>query len=206
MIRKNKWRLFVSSVIILLPALFGLICWRGVGQTTIHWGTDGSPNSWSGRFLVFAMAVFMLAVHWVCIFFTVKDPKNKNQSNKVFGLVLWVCPAVSLFVSGVSYAASFGKEVPVDLISLLIIGLMFVIIGNYLPKCRQNHTIGVRVKWTLENEENWNATHRISGRIWVIGGLLMMACVFLPRAAVPWVFLLFLVTLAVIPVVYYYMF
>ena len=38
-------------------------------------------------------------------------------------------------------------------------GLLFMIIGNYLPKVKQNNTIGIRVVWTLQDEENWSATH-----------------------------------------------
>jgi uncharacterized membrane protein len=53
--------------------------------------------------------------------------------------------------------------------------------GNYMPKCKQNRTIGVRIKWTLENEENWNATHRFTGKVMFFGGLLMMLCCFLPE-------------------------
>mgnify|MGYP000573868704 FL=1 len=45
-------------------------------------------------------------------------------------------------------------------------GLLFVIVGNYLPKVKPNRTIGIRVVWTLQDEENWNATHRFSGKIW----------------------------------------
>ena len=61
------------------------------------------------------------------------------------------------------------------------IGLVFVFTGNYLPKVRQNSTLGIKVKWALENEENWNATHRFAGRVWVIAGFVCMACGLLPR-------------------------
>ena len=55
-------------------------------------------------------------------------------------------------------------------------GLMFMVIGNYLPKVKQNNTIGIRVVWTLQDEENWSATHRFSGKIWVASGILCMLC------------------------------
>ena len=53
---------------------------------------------------------------------------------------------------------------------------MFMVIGNYLPKVKQNNTIGIRVVWTLQDEENWNATHRFSGKIWVASSILCMLC------------------------------
>ena len=54
--------------------------------------------------------------------------------------------------------------------------LLFIVIGNYLPKIKQNNTIGIRIVWTLQDEENWNATHSFSGRIWRASGILCMLC------------------------------
>lgn len=53
--------------------------------------------------------------------------------------------------------------------------MLLIIIGNYMPKARQNYTIGIRLPWTLANEENWNRTHRIAGYLWLISGILVVA-------------------------------
>ncbi len=208
MIKRNKWKLLISSIIILLPALFGLISWdRLPEQMTTHWGMDGQADGWGNRsFAVFALPVTILIGHWFCILCTMRDPKNREQSGKVVSMIMWICPAVSFFASGMVYAAALGRELQPDFVGILLIGLMFVVIGNYLPKCKQNYTIGIKVKWTLENEENWNATHRICGKIWVAGGLLIMACVFLPEAIVPWVLVISMAVMAVIPTVYSYLY
>lgn len=183
MIKKNKWKLFITSFVILLPILYGVIVWNKLPeQIATHWGIDGNADGWSHRnFIVFALPIFMLVMHWFCVFYTSKDPKNKNQSNKIFRIVLWVCPSTSLFANGIIYTVALGKEIKLYFILSLLIGLMLIVIGNYLPKCKQNSTIGIKVKWTLENEENWNATHRFSGKIWVISGILLVAGSFLFR-------------------------
>jgi len=206
MIKKNKWSILLTSIIILLPALFGLAFWNDLPeQMTTHWGADGTADGWSGRaFAVFALPLLILAVHWICIFCTMKDPKNKGQNGKVFGLILWITPLISVFANGLIYAVSLGKEVHPYLITTLLMGIVFVAIGNYLPKCKQNYTIGIKVKWTLENEENWNATHRISGKIWVVGGLLLIVGAFLPQAIIPLVMVCSIVLLVVFPVIYSY--
>lgn len=208
MIRNNKGKLIASSVIILLPVLFGLIFWNTLPEKmTTHWGIDGSADGWSGRlFAILFFPLFMLASHWFCVFCTVKDTKNKGQSRKVFGMVLWICPIASLFASGMIYAASFGWEPKIDYIGVALFGLLFVILGNYLPKCKQNYTIGIRVKWALENEENWNKTHRFGGKVWVIGGLVMMASVFLPKQAVTAIMAADVIALAAVPVIYSYLY
>ncbi len=208
MIKKNKWKLFLSSLVILSPIALGLFLGDALpGRMPTHWGVDGEIDGWSSRTLaIIGVPVFMLIMHWLCVFIAARDPKNKNQNNKMFGIVLWICPVTSLFSSGIIYAASLGGKFRADLLGLPLLGLMFVVIGNYLPKCKQNYTIGIRLKWTLENEENWNATHRVAGKAWVIGGLLMMASAFLPVAVLPWVLVISLTVLAAVPILYSYLF
>ena len=65
-----------------------------------------------------------------------------------------------------------------DKIVLLLVGLLLVIIGNYMPKTRQSYTVGIKLPWTLNSEENWKRTHHMAGYIWIFGGiLLMLGCV-----------------------------
>ena len=134
------------------------------------------------------------------------DPKNKMQNKKVFGMVLWICPILSFFTSGIIYADAFGIAFNMETLVLLLIGLLFIIIGNYMPKCKQNYTIGIKVTWALANEEYWNATHRFGGKVWVIGGFLLMACAFLPEAVISWASILILPVIALLPVVYSYVY
>ena len=209
MIKNNRYKLLFSSIVILLPIVFGLVFWNELPEQMVtHWGIDGNADGWSNRyFAVFALPIFILIIHWLCIFCTtILDPKNKNQNSKVFGLVIWITPIISLVTNGIIYAASFDKEFSPYLITTLLIGVMFVVIGNYLPKCKQNYTIGIKVKWTLESEKNWNATHRFGGKVWVIGGLLIMISSFLPETIIPWVMLSSIVILAIVPMVYSYLY
>ena len=204
---KNNWKkLIVTSVVILLPILFGVIVWdRLPERIATHWGADGNPDGWSGRaFAVFGMPLFLLAIHWLCAFFTARDPKNKDRNRKAFGLVLWICPLLSLLANTIVYATALGKEWSVEVIMPRFMGLLFVDIGNYLPKCQQNHTIGIRIKWTLESEDNWNATHRLSGRVWMVGGALIAASAFLPIAVALWVMIPLSLAMVIIPVAYSY--
>lgn len=206
MIKKNKWKLLLSSLVILLPIMFGLIFWNKLPEQMVtHWGADGEVNGWSSRnFAVFGLPVFLLFVHWFCVFCTAKDPKNKNQSNKIYSIVLWICPLVSLVTNGMIYATALGETLKPDFVVYMLVGLIFIIIGNYFPKCKQNYTIGVRIKWTLENEENWNATHRFSGKVWVAGGILLMVCSFLPENISLYTFMAIAIVLSILPVGYSY--
>ena len=208
MLKNNKVKLIISSVLIILPILIGVIFWNELPDKIVtHWGADGNPDGWSSKpFAVFFLPLFLLGLHWICLYFTSVDPKNKGQNPKAFELVIWLVPVLSLMVNGITYATAFGNELNVVMVIVLFMGLLFAAIGNYLPKCKQNRTIGIRIKWTLENEENWNATHRVAGRVWFIGGLLLIACAFLPETVLLWAMLGVMLTIAFVPFGYSFWF
>lgn len=136
MIKSNKLKLIITSLVILLPILFGLIVWNKLPEQMVtHWGANGIANGWESREVaVFALPLFILFAHWICILSTSKSPKNKNQSDKTFGIVLWICPVTSLLANGMIYTTALGKEISPYFITLLLLGFLFTIIGIYLPK------------------------------------------------------------------------
>ena len=208
MIKKNKWKLLISSIVILLPVIAGLILWERLPEKmATHWGFNSEADGWSDRpFAVLALPLIMLAVHWICVIVTAADPKNRDQTQKAVSLIFWICPFVSLFTGAIIYAAALGMDFGMNTVLPVFMGLIFVVIGNYLPKCKQNYTVGIKVPWALENEENWNATHRFGGKVWVIGGVLLMLCAFLPKAVMYYVFFVIVILLPIIPTIYSYMY
>lgn len=205
MIKRNKWGLLASSIVILLPMVIGLLLWSQLPEKiATHWGPDGAVDGWSSKAVaVFVLPLFILAVHWICVAVTAADPKNQNIQGKMLGMVLWVCPVVSALVGTMTYATALGVALNVALFMPLAMGLLFVIIGNYLPKCKQNYTIGIKIPWALNDEENWNSTHRFAGKIWVLGGLLIMATAFLEQF---WLFLTITLVMCLAPVLYSYLY
>lgn len=205
MTKNNKLKLIITSLIIILPVVVGLILWQKLpAQMVVHWNADGRADGFASKpFTVFIPALFMLAVHWVCVLVTAADPKNKNIGKKPFGLVLWICPAMSVVVYTLIYAQSLGANLSVEIIMQVILGLMFAVIGNYLPKCRQNYTVGIKVPWALSDDKNWNSTHRFAGRLWMIGGAVIILTSFLGNILV---FAVILVVMAILPVLYSYLY
>ena len=203
MIQKNKWKLLVSSLVILLPMVVGLFLWDSLPeQMAIHWGLNGEADGFSGRVIpAVVLPLVLLALHWVGMLVTARDPKNKDQTKKAINLIFWICPVISLLAGAAIYFAAFGKEFQMSMLVPAVLGIMFIVIGNYMPKCKQNHTLGIKIKWTLENEENWNATHRFAGKLRVAGGLLLLLCCFLPIDALPFVVLIAPAAMVVPPAV-----
>lgn len=207
MIKKNKGKLILTSIIILLPIVIGLILWGKMpDKVPTHWNAEGVVDGWSSKgFAVFGLPWFLFAVHWVCLLATNADPKKQNHADKIVGMVLWICPIISVLGGTLIYGTALGIEFKVDKIMLILIGLMFIIVGNYLPKCKQNYTMGIKLPWTLNDEENWNKTHRMSGKLWVISGVITMLCVLVSTNIMIVTFIAILIIAIIVPTVYSYM-
>ena len=110
---------------------------------------------------------------------------------------------ILMFIGGCAgtYAVALGQPVRVEIVMPILLGLVFIIIGNYLPKCKQNYTIGIKIPWTLDSEENWNKTHRFAGRIWVVCGFLMILTAFFD---IFWLFFIFTIPMVFGPLLYSY--
>ena len=203
MIKKNWKTLLITSLIILLPIVAGLILWDQLPeQVPMHWGPSGEVDGWGSKGLfVFGLPAIMLAFHWFCVLVTGTDAKKKNHSDKMMTLVLWIIPVIEIMLTIVTYMTALGYGVRVEIVIPAFMGLLLIVIGNYLPKCKQNYTIGIKIPWTLDNEENWNKTHRMAGWVWTIGGVLIVATAF---TGIFWIPLVILVPMTLAPVIYSY--
>ncbi len=205
-LKNNKVKIILSSIVIILPALFGLIFWNKLPDSiTTHFGADGSADGFSGKaFVIFGLPLIMLAMHVFCLLFTLLDQKQREQSRKALNLVFWIIPVISVFANTVIYSLALGKELDLELLAPIIIGVSFVLMGNYMPKIKQNRTLGIKLTWTVRNEENWNLTHRLGGKVMVVGGFVIMLCALLPTEFFLTVMLVSLLAIALVPTLYSY--
>lgn len=176
MLKKHLKTLIITSILTLSPIIFGVAKWNVLpDEIATHFGANGSPDGWSSKaFVVFGMPFIMLGAQLLCFFGTRLDPKKQNISDTVMKLVLWIIPCLTVLVTSLSYSHAFGKAINTGFAIMMFMGIIFILIGNYLPKCKQSYTMGIKLPWTLNSEENWNRTHRLAGKLWVGAGALMM--------------------------------
>ncbi len=198
-----KRNLLLTSACILLPVCAGVVLWGRIPERVpTHFDFYGVPDGWSSKaFAVFGLPLFLLGLQLLCAFAMSHDPKAGNVGGKIRALVLWICPAVSLFAAAMIYPHALGYSMNMTMFAMLLTGTLFVVIGNYLPKCRQNYTVGIKLPWTLADEDNWNRTHRMAGPLWVAGGFLVILDALLQFAG-PYLFAGVLTLIAVAPIVY----
>ena len=98
-----------------------------------------------------------------------------------------------------------GIEIPMDRILPVILGIVFVLIGNYFPKCRRNYTTGIKTPWALDSDENWRKTHHMAAFLWIAAGMVMIAQVFLPGKIGMIAMGIMVVLLIILPYAYSYL-
>ena len=197
--------LFLTSIFTLLPILVGLILWKDLpASLPSHFGLDGQADGFSSKLeVVFLIPLVMLGLHFFAVVVTSLDPKASHVSPKMKTLVYWLVPFISGLVQLSIYGAALGLIGNSTRIGLVMVGIVFLVVGNYLPKTKQNYTVGIRLPWTLDSEENWNKTHRLAGRLWVLGGLIILVNSFLSWA-VFYVFIAVLLGMVLVPIFYSY--
>ena len=136
----------------------------------------------------------------------VTEKTNKDQNEKIKDIVYLILPIISFAVNFFYAAYAFGFSDNHEKLMVILFAIMFIVIGNYLPKCKKNTTVGIKTKWALQNRRNWEATHRFCGSLWVIGGFLMFIFAFLPGNIGVYAFIIITLILAFIPFLYSYMF
>lgn len=201
--KQQKWKYVLSSMMIALPVL---IFWILVNTRTEEMKVTGGLTTGNMMVIVGIQMVLLLAVHLLCLYVTMKDRGNQNQSKKAIGMVFWIVPIISFFATGICMKAVFDLPYDLTFFVFVLLGLLFMLIGNYLPKCRRNFTLGIKVKWALCNDENWNMTHRFGGKVWVLAGLALLILAFIPEQVFFVTFLPVLLVMIFAPILYSYLY
>lgn len=206
MIKNHKWKAIISSAVILLPVLFGCILWDRLPATMVsHWGGDGVADGTAPKaFMVFGMPLILLALQWLILLAETVLQKDHPQNHKIVAIVYGIVPAISLVVHIFIYSIALGKDWDLFVLLPVLIGALFMFIGNYLPKTTRNRTTGIKLRWTMGNDENWQKTHRLGGQIWFWGGLIVMASAFLPLKITVGMMFLIIAVSVIVPTVYSY--
>lgn len=177
--REHKMLLVLTSAVILLQMLVGVLLWdRLPDPMATHFNFHNEPDGWTSKpFAVFGMPLLLLGLHIMCLLLScMSNIQMQNVSSRVKSLMLMIVPAASLLVTVLCYGYALGAPFAIDRIVWVFVGVIFALVGNYLPKVRRNATMGIRMPWTLADDEVWNRTHRFAAPVWVLCGLLMIVC------------------------------
>jgi uncharacterized membrane protein len=172
-----------------------------------HWNVRGAPDGFSSRAV--AVSIMPLVILGLTGLFNVLprlDPRRENYTK--FIATYWlIANAVILFIlmgHGMIVATGLGYPVKVDRFMPIGVGLLFIVLGNYLTRVEPNWFVGIRTPWTLSSDAVWRKTHRTGGWLMVLGGFAIAASVFLPQGAFLPLLIAAVLMMAVIPIVQSY--
>ncbi len=148
-----------------------------------HWGITGEIDAWSPKYWVFLFAGLPLLMSLLSIFIPKIDPKKENYEKhwSTYRLIITLIIIFLILLHWIMVSTALGIWMA-DVAALVPggIGVLFLIMGNYLPRIRHNYTIGIRLPWTLTNEIVWKKIHRLGGGLMMILGLTLLGSVFFP--------------------------
>ena len=179
---KNEWPLLVIMLVAIAAAPYFYLHFPDVVPT--HWGWNGQPDGWSGKgFAAFFFPILIWAMYFLFIYIPKLDPRKDKyeQFSRAYGIIR---SAIIIFMVAIYFLASLnglGYDVPVDIYVPVGVGLLFIIIGNYLSKIKSNWFIGIRTPWTMSSEEAWRKTHRFGSKVFMISGVLIALSTWLPE-------------------------
>lgn len=203
---KNKIKFKKESVIsvifsILLFALVNLLFYKKMPETLpTHWGFNNKIDGYSSKFTtLITTPLLLIFLNIFSCFMLDNDPKNKDKNNFVITIGKATIPLVMLITFVISVFYGLGKEINVMVIISIFVGFLLILIGNYLPKTKRNYTVGIKLPWTLNSDENWNKTHRLAGYFFILGGIFFLLTPFIGNEYL--IFLTFMI-IGIIPAIY----
>ncbi|WP_270597425.1 SdpI family protein [Anaerococcus vaginalis] len=203
---KNKIKFKKESVIsviisILLFAIVNLLFYKKMPETLpTHWGFNNKIDGYSSKFTtLITTPLLLIFLNIFSCFMLDNDPKNKDKNNFVITIGKATIPLVMLITFVISVFYGLGKKINVMVIISIFVGFLLILIGNYLPKTKRNYTVGIKLPWTLNSDENWNKTHRLAGYFFILGGIFFLFTPFIGNEYL--VFITFII-IGIIPAIY----
>jgi uncharacterized membrane protein len=206
----KKWfQDLLVLILVVLPLIYLLKIYPSLPQIVpTHFGLNGKPNGFSDKHLIIWIIAFtslLSAGSYLLIKHLPRfDPKktaalSSGNTQKIAIAVVAMLSATMIFIL---YSSLHGNLTFSRLFNPLM-GIFFAVVGNLMYNIKPNYFVGIRIPWTLENENNWRATHHMAGKLWFIGGIFITVfTIFLPIQTGEYFFVGCTLILAFVPIVY----
>lgn len=206
MIKKNLKTLIMTGLIILLPFICGLLTYNSLpDQIPIHFNLRGDVDGYGSKLFVLLISPIVLLIQWAAVIeANIKSKKEEIKENYI-KMMSWTMAAFATALGVVIHYCANGNIVTAQRLCPIIVGVLFVVMGNLMPKQKKNKWAGIRIKWTLSDSDNWMKTHRLFGKISVLCGFVMISLSFVKNIPIAYsiMFILMLCTIFV-PTIYSY--
>jgi len=155
-------------------------------QVPTHWNIQGEVDDYSHKAVAtLVMPLLPLAIYVLMTVVPKIDPKRQNYGKfgPSYEKIRTIIVTIMVGITVLPLLSALGYDIKVDLLVRIFIPLLFIALGNYMGKIKHNYFVGIKVPWTLASAEVWNKTHRLGGKLMVVGGIFALAGVFTPPTA-----------------------
>ena len=163
--------------VVVLPFIYLAIIWESLPvQVPMHWNIQGDVDRYGKKIELLLIPIMLpLLTYLLFLLMPFIDPKNKitKMGSKYQSIKTLMTILMSMLASLILYFSKNQALMNPNYI-MLFLGLLFVILGNYFKTIKANYFIGIKTPWTLENETVWKLTHELAGKLWFVGGLILV--------------------------------
>lgn len=194
--------------VVLLPFIYLAYIWNTLpAEVPLHWNIQGEIDRYGDK-TELLLIPFLLPLLTYLIFLVVPkiDPKDKlkNMGNKYRSIKVLLTVFMSILALFILYSSK-NQSLSNPNYIILLVGVLYIILGNYFKTIRSNYFIGIRTPWTLENETVWKETHKMGGKLWFLGGLIVVfASMVLDKQSNFTLFITVTIIISLVPIIYSY--
>ena len=176
-------------------------------QVPIHWNFQGEVDNWGSKFMgAFLMPLMAIGMYLLFLILPLIDPKKDKykQFNKVYLLFRNLIILMLFAIYIISSLNALGYKIRVEVWIPFLIGILFIVMGNYFGKIKPNWFMGIRTPWTLSSDEVWLKTHRLGGKLSMALGFLLIISPSLPHQSLLFTLIIPIMIVVMVPVIYSY--
>ncbi len=175
MSRKIDKTMLITTLVCMGPLILSAVLYgRLPDQIPIHFNLAGESDNYASKAFGAFILPLLLALLNVFLQFVLNNDPKREQGQPLRDMSKWILPIFSILLTPIILFKALGFDIRIEKVILVLVALLFLVIGNYLPKCKHNYTVGIKIPWTLASEENWNRTHHFAGWTWSIASSLLL--------------------------------
>jgi len=147
-----------------------------------HWNANGEVDGWAHKpWGVWILPAILLLLSAILFVLPVVSPRGfrLDQARRSYDIVVLLTVSFIAGIGVCAFESARGGTISMSVALPWLLGLLFIALGNYLPKFPRNFFVGVRTPWTLASDVVWNRTHRLAGWLMMAGGVFMVVAALL---------------------------
>jgi uncharacterized membrane protein len=179
--KKNKL-FYLTLIITFIPLIVNLIAYPHMpDKVPVHWGITGEPNRYGSKMEQLTMSVLPLVLFLFLNYLPSIDPKKESykKHSNAYSIINFVIILFLIILNLTGLFSALGYNMQFQIIVPVLMGILFIILGNFMTQIRPNYFFGIRTPWTLASEYVWKKTHRFGGYVFVVIGLVPLLSFFI---------------------------